>query len=328
MGDDSTTDEEMLDEAEEFVTETRDALSSTRSISDDIRGQLQRHLNELHHRIEDGDPDAVESKLEETREFIDEHAELRRKSAVREYAESIGLAIVFALILRAFVVEAFKIPTKSMVPTLLVGDHLFVNKFIYGIRVPFTEYFVTRFKEPEKGEVVVFTFPSHEAQRYISKQPPARRDCIDPSTLDGQKDFIKRIVGTAGDTVAIRDNHLIINGEPVQRKFLDKEPTGKYLQPLRVREREVLNGHRYTIRYKGDDQEDDEDGSYDFGPVQVRKGHVFMMGDNRDNSSDSRCWGQVPVEHIKGRALFIWWSIRSNSYWWDCRWGRLGRVIH
>jgi len=326
---DSTSEEEIFEEAKQYVSETRDALSSTRSVPDDVRGRLQRLLNELHHRIQDGDPEAVESKLEETEAFVDEHVELRRKSAAREYAESIGLAVLFALFLRAFVVEPFKIPTKSMVPTLLVGDHLFVNKFIYGIRVPFTETFLARFQKPERGEVVVFTFPSAEAQRYMAKQPPARRDCIDAADLEGQKDFIKRIVGTAGDTVAVRDDELIVNGERVDRTFLDKKPTGEYVEPYLVRERERLNGHQYTVQYKGDNQtggEDDE--SFDFGPVKVRKGHVFMMGDNRDNSSDSRCWGQVPVEHIKGRAMFIWWSIRTGSYWWDCRWDRLGRVIH
>ena len=316
MSESSSHSEEIFDEAEVFVEETRSALSTTRNLSDEVRGQIQRRLNEIRHRIEDEDAEAVERLLEKAREFIDEHAELHHKSALREYAESIGLAVLFALILRGFVIEAFKIPTGSMIPTLLVGDHLFVNKFIYGVRVPFTETYVTRFSNPEKGEVVVFTFPSGEAQKYIAKQPPSRRECIDRASLGHEKDFIKRIVGTEGDTVALKENQLLINGEPVEREFVKKEPTGKFLHPHEIHEIEHLNGHDYTIQYIGSDQ--------DFGPVKVKEDHVFVMGDNRDNSSDSRCWGQVPVENIKGRAMFIWWSIGENEYRWD----RIFRVIH
>lgn len=316
MSEKSEQDREIFERAKEFVDETREALSSSRDVPDDVRGQLKRRLNELHHRIEDEDAEAVRREFERTREFVEEHAELQQKSALREYAESIGLAILFALFLRGFVIEAFKIPTGSMIPTLLVGDHLFVNKFIYGVRVPFTETYLTRFDSPVKGEVVVFTFPVEEAQNYIAKQPPSRRECIERSSLDDEKDFIKRIVGTEGDTIEIRDHHLYVNGEPVDREFIKKEPTGKFLHPHQIHETESLNDHEYTIRYTESDK--------DFGPVQVKDDHVFMMGDNRDNSSDSRCWGQVPVEHIKGRAMFIWWSIGPDS----ARWDRIGQVIH
>ncbi|MFB6351525.1 MAG: signal peptidase I, partial [Bradymonadaceae bacterium] len=241
----------------------------------------------------------------------------------REYAESIGLAVMFALLLRGFVIEPFKIPTKSMVPTLLVGDHLFVNKFTYGIRVPFTETYLVRFGEPEKGEVVVFTFPSDEAQKYMAKQPPARRECISQSSLYEEKDFIKRIVGTEGDTIAVRDNQLYVDGEKVDRTFVKKEPTGEFLRPHEVHERESLNGHTYSIKYTGNDRK--------FGPVEIKDDHVFVMGDNRNNSSDSRCWGQVPVEHIKGRAMFIWWSISDapDKAWWNrIRGERIFEWIH
>ena len=316
MSESSAEENEIFDEARVFVEETRRALSGSRNVPDDVRGQIKRRLNEIRHRIEDGDEEAVEELLEQTEAFIDEHADLRYKSALREYAESIGLAVLFALILRGFVIEAFKIPTGSMIPTLLVGDHLFVNKFIYGIRIPFTETYVTRFNQPKKGEIVVFTFPTGEAQRYIAKQPPSRRECIERSSLDDEKDFIKRIVGTEGDTVALRDEHLIINGTPVERSFVKKEPTGKFLHPHEIHEQEKLGGHKYTIQYTGSDR--------DFGPVKVKEDHVFVMGDNRDNSSDSRCWGQVPVENIKGRAMFIWLSIGPESYRWD----RVGKVIH
>ena len=323
MSESSEQESEIFDEAAVFVEQTREALSHSPDVPEDVRGQIKRRLNELRHRIEDGDEEAVEELLEKTQAFIGEHAELRRKSALREYAESIGLAVMFALLLRGFVIEPFKIPTKSMVPTLLVGDHLFVNKFVYGVRVPFTETYVVRFGEPEKGEVVVFTFPTGEAQDYMAKQPPARRECINERSLYEEKDFIKRIVGVEGDTVAVEENQLVVNGDPVERKFVKKEPTGEFLRPHEMHEKETLNEHTYSIKYTGNGRA--------FGPVEVKDGHVFVMGDNRNNSSDSRCWGQVPVEHIKGRAMFIWWSISNEpgeSWWNRIRGERIGQTIH
>ncbi len=319
----STQDGEMEREARAFVDEVREALNHSPDVPEDVRGEIERRLNELSHRIEDGDREAVEDLLESTREFIDEHAELRPKSALREYAESIGMAVLFALMLRGFVIEPFKIPTGSMVPTLEVGDHLFVNKFLYGIRVPFTETYLTRFSEPEPGEIVVFTFPSQEAQDYIAKQPPARRECIDQGSLAEEKDFIKRVVGVEGDRVAIEENTLKLNGEPVSREFLKKKPTGEFLRPHEVHERERIGGEEYTIKHTDTDRK--------FGPIEVRDDHVFVMGDNRNNSADSRCWGQVPVENIKGRAMFIWWSISNDPDlpWWNrIRWDRIGEPVH
>lgn len=313
MSDNSSSERDVIGEAKQFVEQTSEALSGARNVSEDLRGQIQRRLNDLRHRIEEGEVEAVAEKLEQTRAFIDQHADLRAKSPMREYAESIGLAIIFALFLRGFVIEAFKIPTGSMIPTLLIGDHLFVNKFIYGIRVPFTETYLTRFSRPTKGEVVVFTFPSEEAADYIAKQPPSRRDCI--KSIE-EKDFIKRIVGVEGDTVALEENHLRVNGSEVEGQVVGKKRTNQFLHPQVITEKERLGGHHYTIQYAGRDR--------DFGPVKVKDDHVFVMGDNRDNSSDSRCWGQVPIENIKGRAMFIWWSIGPE----DFRFDRIGRVIH
>jgi signal peptidase I len=307
---------DIRDEAETYVRDVEDALSTTRELADETRDRIRSKLNDLRHALEEEDDEAVGEQLDDLRSFIDEHADLRRKSALREYAESIGLAILFALFLRGFVVEAFKIPSESMVPTLLVGDHLFVNKFVYGIRIPLTQTFLTRFEEPSKGEVVVFSFPAREARRHMADKPSSRRDCIDVSQLSDSKDFIKRVVGVEGDTIALRDNQLIVNGDPVPRKFLKKEATGEFLYPHEIHEIERLNGHRYTVQYTG--------GGRDFGPVTVKEDHLFVMGDNRDNSSDSRCWGQVPIEHLKGRAIFIWWSIGSDSI----RWQRIGTVIN
>lgn len=314
----SKADERALKQAEAFVRSTQTRLDRAEAeLSQEVYDRALDQLNALRVAIKEGDQRAVERLTPEIEAFVDEHLGPDTKSAWREYAESIALAIVFAFVLRGFVVEAFKIPTGSMIPTLLIGDHLFVNKFVYGLRLPLTKSFITRFAEPKRGEVVVFTFPSKQAKAYLSRQPASRRECIDPATLEEEKDFIKRIVAVAGDTVEIRNNQLILNGKPLKRTFKNKEQTGNYLYPHRIEEFEELDGHRYVVRYSGGDDT--------FGPITVQPGHVFAMGDNRDNSSDSRCWGQVPVENIQGRAIFIWFSISHDNG--QIRWGRVGQGI-
>ena len=196
----------------------------------------------------------------------------RAKSTVREYAEALGVALLLALVIRTFVVQAFKIPSGSMLPTLQIGDHILVNKFIYGPRleVPLTQLSLGQlpgFREPRAGDVVVFIYPKE-------------RD----------KDFIKRIVAVAGQTVEARGNTLVIDGKQVE------DPHAHYEKRDHV----------------------------DFGPYAVPAGHVFVMGDNRDESYDSRFWGPVPIQDIKGLAMVIYWSW-GGDHW--VRWDRLGRLV-
>ncbi len=198
---------------------------------------------------------------------------------IREYAESIVVAILIALFIRAFVVQAFKIPSGSMEPTLLVGDHLLVNKFIYGINLPFIERKFLVYKEPQRGDIVVFIFPK-----------------------DKKKDFIKRVVGAPGDTVEIRRKKIYINGElwdDSHGVYRDAEVTG-----LVPRD--------------------------NFGPVVVPPEHVLVMGDNRDRSYDSRFWGFVPFNQIKGKALILYWSWDrlSKNIAEKVRFKRIGQLIH
>ncbi len=305
-----------LEEVRAFVKSTQSNLKRARGLNDEVRASLQAKLNELRQLADQGEVETAEDKLAEAQEFIATHLPDNSKGAWREYFESIGLAVLCALLLRGFVVEAFKIPTGSMIPTLLVGDHLFVNKFVYGIRIPFTKKYLLEFKEPKKGEVVVFSFPAADAREHIARQPASRRNCIDRGSLESEKDFIKRIVGVEGDTVEVRDNQLFVNNVATDRRFLRKEATGDFLYPHEMHEQETLNGFEYTIHFKGSDE--------NFGPISVEPGHFFVMGDNRDQSSDSRCWGQVPVENIKGRAMIIWWSIGPSAMRWD----RIGQFIH
>lgn len=197
-----------------------------------------------------------------------------KKSFWRENFEAILIAVVLALFIRTFVVQAFKIPSGSMLETLQIGDHLLVNKFIYGTHIPFTHISFFHIQKPQRGDIVVFKYP-----------------------VDEQRDFIKRVVGTPGDTVEVRNKIVYVNGE-------------------RLHDEDYVV-HRDAIIIPG--QRDN------FGPVTVPENCYFMMGDNRDGSFDSRFWGYVKQEQILGKALIIYWS-------WDRedmrpRLGRTGKIV-
>jgi signal peptidase I len=197
----------------------------------------------------------------------------------RENIEAIVIAVVLALFIRTFVVQAFKIPSGSMEPTLLIGDHILVNKFMYGITIPFTEKKIFQFSKPSRGDVVVFIFPE------------------DPS-----KDFIKRVMAVEGDQLAIKDKKIFINAQPVN------DPYGVYRDP-------------YIIQGRGSEMNRDN-----FGPVTVPPHALFVMGDNRDKSYDSRFWGYVDLNKVKGKAFLIYWS--WGGLFQDMRWNRIGKIIH
>ena len=202
--------------------------------------------------------------------------EFKKKSTFREYAEAIVVALVLALFIRTFVVQAFKIPSGSMEPTLEIGDHILVNKFLYGIKIPFTSWNLLPFQNPKRGDVIVFIYP-----------------------LDRDKDFIKRVVAVAGDTVRIVNKKLYLNGaEVTDRHAVYKEDT----------------------IFPGEMQKRDN-----FGPITVPPGMIFVLGDNRDRSLDSRFWGFVPLNDVRGKAFIIYWSWDSQRT--TLRWNRLGHLI-
>ena len=204
-------------------------------------------------------------------------AEKKRKGVIRENLEIIIIAVILAMFIRTFVVQAFKIPSGSMKDTLLVGDHLLVNKFIYGVKIPFTDgKTLIPVSEPERGDIVVFKYPQNP-----------------------EKDYIKRVIGIEGDVVKIVDKKLYVNGEPVNHDYA--RYTDDTVYPAWRNPRDNL------------------------GPVTVPKDSLFVMGDNRDNSHDSRFWGFVNLNDVKGEAFIIYWSWDRDSF--DVRWSRIGDLL-
>ena len=201
----------------------------------------------------------------------------KKKSKVREYAESIIIAILLALVIRTYMVQAFKIPSGSMEDTLAIGDHLLVSKFMYGTKVPFSANRILKIRDPRRDDVIVFEYPE------------------DPS-----KDFIKRVVGTPGDLVEGKDKKVYINGKLYENPHeIHKE---KDVIPKEMNPRDT------------------------FGPVTVPAGSYFVMGDNRDRSYDSRFWGFVSNDRIKGLALIKYWSWDQERFM--PRFGSIGKLIN
>ena len=218
------------------------------------------------------------NKLSEAKErpVLELEQKTKSKSTFREYAEAIGMALLLALFIRTFIVQAFKIPSGSMIPTLQIGDHILVNKLSYGVRIPFWEHYLVTFQKVQRGDVIVFIFPE-----------------------DRSKDFIKRVIGVGGDSVEVRDKKIYINGKQVD------------------------DPHAH---FEGDDPAAPGLSSRDgYGPRVVPENHIFVMGDNRDRSYDSRFWGFVSLEDVRGKAFLIYWSWDGSDRW--VRWERLGSLI-
>ncbi len=201
-----------------------------------------------------------------------------KKSSLRENVEAILIAIVLALFIRTFVVQAFKIPSGSMKNTLLIGDHILVNKFIYGVKIPFTDgKTLIPISDPDRKDIVVFKYPE-----------------------DPKKDFIKRVVGVAGDKIQIRNKQLFVNDtlQASEEYAIHKDSR---ILPVQLTARD------------------------NFGPVTVPDHSLFVMGDNRDNSHDSRFWGFVDLKAVKGKAFIIYWSWNKEAF--GVRWNRIGDAL-
>ena len=360
-------------EAQALAREAHGALALKRSLRGKA-GDLESAVKDVDKALAAKDYQRVRQGLPVLDALVDELIKRPNKSTTRDYVESIGAAILIALALRAVVLEAFKIPSSSMYPTLEINDHIFVNKFIYGIHIPLTNIKLFEWRKPHRGEVIVF-------------QQPCEPD----------RDYIKRVVATEGQSVEVRCNVVFVDGKPVEHKLLDgdscsyddyDEPNDKWYPRQCSLYQETVNGHAYLTYHDADRPLRDEqaakgqkssrgdskdfpqldgsrqppscatqtDGAPVIAPnqqrgtlVETRKDadvcepqlhyvvppdHVFVMGDNRNNSNDSRFWGSVPIENIKGKALFIWLSYRNFALqlrvWqssFEFRWDRIGNFV-
>lgn len=292
------------------------------------------------------DAKRLSTALKELDARTDQILGFAKKSTSREYTESIVVAVLIAIVLRAFVVEAFKIPTGSMIPTLAVGDHIFVNKFIYGLRIPLTNSWFVEWGSPERGDVIVFRYPR-----------------------DLSKDYIKRVVAVAGDRVRVHGHDVFVNGQALEHGQPDtfeylEEGEGEGLfsagpsmtrNAIAIPEKSQGTSVPYTVLYDpGRFARDDFPGFVDLpgltcGPQAssgkdecvVEPDYVFVMGDNRDNSADSRFWGGVPITYVKGKAMFVWMSFghdpedvqdgdtdHPTTPFFGIRWSRIGNSVH
>ncbi|HEU4611277.1 MAG TPA: signal peptidase I [Kofleriaceae bacterium] len=367
----ASLDRRVRKEATLLVREARTALSLKKGLRGK-GGDLETVTSDVEKGLRDKDLQRVRYHLPVLDALVDELVKRPPKSTTRDYIESIGAAILIALALRAFVIEAFKIPSSSMYPTLEIGDHIFVNKFIYGVRIPWTKTKLFELRGPRRGEVIVFIYP-----------------------CEPDRDYIKRVIALAGDTVEVRCNVVYVNGKAVpstmvengkQCKYKDitdeNDPNAKWIVKSCSRYRETVNGHSYDTFH--DPERPARDAQIAAGnpiadardfPVRtnpfppscaqtegasraakidqvkgtlreikpetiagacdqqyqyvVPPGHVFVMGDNRNNSNDSRVWGSVPTENIKGKALFIWLSYKhwGPTDWTGIRWPRIGNFV-
>ena len=342
----ASLDRRVRKEATWLVREARTALSLKKKLKGKA-GDLESVTASVEKALGERDLGRVRYHLPVLDALVDELVQQPKPSKGRDQMMSLLTAVLIALALRAVIVEAFKIPSSSMYPTLEINDHLFVNKFIYGVTVPLMDTKILP-RSPSRGEVIVFKYPCNK-----------------------DKDYIKRVVAIAGDTVEVRCNVLFINGQAVpdslveaDLKYEDRdETTEKWEWKTVSRYRASLGGYTFdtfhepiraheppTPRLQTDFPQRGNplpscragidpglgtlvetkpeaaacEAQYHY---VVPPGHVFAMGDNRNNSNDSRFWGPVPIENIKGKAMFIWLSYRRITPS-GIRWDRIGNFVH
>jgi len=364
----ASLDQRVRREAQMLAREAHAALLIKRNLRGKA-GSLESAVRDVDKALAAKDYQRVRQGLPTLDALVDELIKRPSKSTTRDYVESIGAAILIALALRAMVLEAFKIPSSSMYPTLEINDHIFVNKFIYGVHIPFTTTKLVELRRPKHGEVIVF---------------------LQPCSKD--RDYIKRVVATEGQSVEVRCNVVYVDGQPIRHQLVQgdtctyddfDEDHGKWFTRQCSEYAEVVDGKEYRTFHDPDrplrddrlakegslasaDSKDfprldgtrqppscstQADGEPFASPNQlsgkiledrqgvgvceqqlhyvVPNGHVFVMGDNRSNSNDSRYWGSVPIENIRGKALFIWLSYShwGWQFWTGIRYDRIGNFV-
>jgi len=364
----ASLDHRVRSEAQALAREAHAELLVKRNLRGKA-GDLEAAVREVDTALAARDYQRVRRGLPALDSLVDELIKRPSKSTMRDYVESIGAAILIALALRAMVLEAFKIPSSSMYPTLEVNDHIFVNKFIYGVHIPFTTAKVVEWRKPKRGEVIVFMQP-----------------------CEPDRDYSKRVVATEGQSVEVRCNVVYVDGKPVDNTLVqgdtctydDYDENNQKWYPKQCSEyAERVDGNEYHVFHDAERPLRDErrardsalavadtrdfprldgprlppscttqpDGEPFAAPNQlpgklvvtrssagvcepqlhyvVPPGHIFAMGDNRSNSNDSRVWGSVPIENIRGKALFIWMSYHhwGWQFWTGIRYDRIGNFV-
>ncbi|MFI5324000.1 MAG: signal peptidase I [Thermodesulfobacteriota bacterium] len=280
--------------AKQSISQTQNLLNKNSSkISPESADVINKRIAALELALASGDTDDILRKNSDLEGTSGDYLSKFAKSKLRQNVEALVFAVALALLIRTFVFQPFKIPSGSMIPTLLVGDHLLVSKFIYGTKIPFTDKVVFPIEKIKRGDVIVFTYPNTE-------HDPSKNGIY----------YIKRVVGIPGDSIDLDGRQLVINGKKVSLTY-----TGSYVDERNGEQfdeyNEDLLGHNHPVIFRKG-RESTNKGS--FIPVSVvPEGYVFVMGDNRDNSQDSRFWGFIPEEKIVGKAFLIDWSWNSDN---------------
>jgi len=318
-----------LREAAEFADEMRRVGHKRRKRLDEAaRGAVEEAVVGLDRAVASRDEAKLLAALKEADRVAEQHLRLSKKGVLRDFTETIGGALFIALLLRVFVIEAFKIPSGSMIPTLEIGDHIFVNKFSYGVALPRIlqpgQVRVIGFAPPKPGDVVVFIAP-------------------EPAENAGE-DFIKRVVAVAGQRVRVEGGTLFVDDVEQARGGGEAYGYEEYIEGLGMAQRfhatrysETTGGVPHSVlltHLVGNEWPPPglalNGIECDARECRVAPGYVFCMGDNRDNSSDSRRWGAVPTDNVKGRAMFVWLSFGNaarDAGFLGMRWGRIGTWI-
>ena len=298
----------MSDSFQELKKEAKAELESAGYLYKKARrgfNELQKEqadvvIHTLKNALKHKDETELKNSLDEYLEFKRQHFSGIRVNKTWETIKELLWILLVVFMIRWIFIEPFRIPSGSMIPTLLVGDQLMVNKLVYGAQIPLTTRKLFDLKKPKRGDIIVFKFPP-----------------------DPGEDYVKRVVGLAGDEVWVRNGVLLINGKEVPREFVEPytgpNDTGPcpgydlYLEKLDGRQHDILLCH---VSHENDN----------YGPVKVPEGMVFGMGDNRDNSADSRVWGTIPVNNIKGKALIIHLPLDPTRHYFP-RWDRFFKII-
>ena len=317
-----------LREASAFSDDLRRLLvKRKKKLGEEGREALNSSINKLDKAIASRDTAKLSLALQHADKVATAQLGSGKRGVVREFFESIGGALLVALLLRVFVIEAFKIPSGSMIPTLEIGDHIFVNKFAYGLGIPSPhgQIRLLDFDPPKAGDVIVFVAPK-----------PAD---------DAGEDFIKRVVAVAGQKVSMRDGSVYVDGKIQPRdnprpyryeEYISELGVVQSLHATRYHERTNETDHDILLTYFAGNSwpkagHRGQGLHCEAGACEVLPGYIFCMGDNRDNSSDSRFWGAVPVQNVRGKAMFVWMSFANapdEGGALGVRWSRIGTALH